>query len=103
MATPEQVKAAANKIKDACKELSRLKGWSGFQGMLKCVPKVVEDVEAAGQVLGIKGADKKRLAIDIICGLVPDSWVPDWVLAPILSWAIDKAVVALKAKLAKKP
>ncbi len=103
-----QVKLDADKLKEIAVGLvancratwPELKGARGVGGMLSLVPKVVGLVEKTGKDVGMIGSDKKELAIQIICDLVPDAWVPDWVLAPILGWAIDKAVAALKSRLA---
>jgi len=103
-----QVKLDADKLKAIAQGLCltcrttwpEVKGASGIAGMMALIPKVVGLVEKTGKDVGMIGSDKKELAVQIICDLVPDAWVPDWILAPILSWAIEKAVVALQSRLA---
>ncbi len=103
-----QVKLDADKLEAIAKGLAvtcrntwpEVRGARGVSGMLALIPKVVGLVEKTGKDVGMVGSDKKELAVQIICDLVPDAWVPDWVLAPILGWAIEKAVAALKSKLA---
>lgn len=97
----DKLKAIAQGLVVTCREKwPEVRGARGVSGMLSLIPKVVGLVDKTGKDVGMIGSDKKELAIQIICDLVPDSWVPDWVLAPILGWAIEKAVAALKSRLA---
>lgn len=98
MATSAQIEAAEGRIKGVIKELSRLKGWSGVWGLAKMAPAVVDEVESAGAELGIRGAEKKAMALDILCYAVPDAWLPDSVVRWLGDWAIESAVRALKAR-----
>ena len=105
MANPEQLEVAAKRIKEAVNKLRGVKGWnwSGLKGLLACAPYVVKETQEVGAELGLAGGEKKELAIDVILWIVPDAWAPDWVLRPILGWAIEKAVAVLKARFEKKP
>lgn len=94
----DKVKAAFARVKKAVEPLQALKGWSGVLGFFKLAPHVVEEVEAAGKDLGLMGADKKQIAVDVILDLIPDAWAPDWLLEPLVNWAIERAVTELQRK-----
>lgn len=103
-----QVKMDADKLKSiadglvaTCKATwPEVMAARGIMGMAALAPKVVSMVEKTAGDLNLISSDKKALAVQIICNLVPDTWVPDWVLAPIVSWIIERAVSALQTKLA---
>lgn len=94
----DKVKAAYQRVRKAVEPLKALKGWSGVLGFFKAAPHVVEEVEEAGKDLGLMGADKKQVAVDFILDLIPDSWAPDWILEPLVNWAIERAVAELQRR-----
>lgn len=94
----DKVKAAYQRVRKAIAPLQSLKGWSGVLGFFKAAPHVVEEVEAAGKELGLMGADKKAIAVDVILDLIPDSWVPDWAIAPLVRWLVERAVSELQRR-----
>ena len=79
-----------------------MKGIKGVRGAIKAAPAVVARVQTIGDKLKLLGTDKKAIAVNAILGLIPDTWVPDWLIRPFISWAIEKAVKALKKRLFKK-
>ena len=100
--TPEQVQSAAAKVLAKVREVNlRARGSVGLLGLVDCAKWVVHAVEEVGAEVGALGPDKKDIAVKAVLALVPDAWCPDWILEPLVSWAIEKAVAALKAKLAK--
>jgi hypothetical protein len=103
MGQVDKIKKAYEIVKAAVEPLKRLKGWSGVGGLIKCAPHVVEELEKAGAALELSGADKKTVAVQLVLELVPDAWAPDWVLEPIVSWAIEKAVAVLKKRQSPDP
>lgn len=82
----EQVKAAADE----------LKGARGVAGVLFAVPSIVRHVQILGDEYKLVGEDKKELATEAVLYLIPDRWCPDWILRPMVSWAIEKAVAEVK-------
>lgn len=81
------------KTAEECRVLwPELKNTKGLMGALSLAGKVAKKVEEVGKAVGLIGEDKKAIAIQIICDLVPDTWVPDSVLDMLLGWAIDRAV-----------
>jgi len=79
-----------------------IKAIQSVRGAFKVAPVVVERVERIGQQVGLFGTDKKAIAVEAILAIIPDSWVPDWLLRPVIGWAIEKAVKVLNAKLEKR-
>lgn len=75
-----------------------IRGARGIPGLLFAAPKVVEHVEILGEELGLIGEDKKALAVQAVLDLVPDRWIPDWVLEPIVGWAVERGVLELKKR-----
>lgn len=91
--------SVADELRKTAKEI---KAARGVAGAVALVPVVIARVEKLGKELNLSGADKKECAIAIICKLVPDRVIPDWALAWVLGWAIEKALPALRAKLLGK-
>lgn len=79
-------------------EKDKLVGWAGVK---KCVPWVVREVEKAADEVGLFASEKQEVAVQAILVLVPDRWVPDWLIEPFVRWAIDAAVEAMKKDAAK--
>lgn len=91
----EIAKKVVAAVKDkAAKEPGGLKG---LDGVRKCVPWVVKAVEKAAVEAGLLGPQKQEVAVQAVLALVPDRWIPDWILDPIVRWIIDKAVEVIKA------
>lgn len=104
MATKEELREAADKIKGVLLELrAGIRGASGFgkvKALYELVPDVVDEVEAVAEKLQIKGADKKALALDALFAAIRlPWWLPESVLRPILGALIDAAVAKLKQRL----
>ena len=101
------IKALAKKsieeVRGAAQELSRVKGWnlSGLQGLIRCAPLVVKRVETIGAQEGIKGADKRDLAIEILLQLIPLPWWARMIASSILPVLIDMMVETFKDKFGK--
>ena len=98
MVDKDKLRAVYKRILDVGASLKKLKGWSGVLGFFRAIPWVVDRVEVEAKELNIKGTSKKELAIDILVLLIPDTWLPDWVLRPLLSYLINKAVEKLNEK-----
>lgn len=97
---PDKLKAIVQSVVgDVKAEVAELRGARGFFAILKAVPHVVARVEKIGADLKLIGEDKKAVAVAAVCALVPDSWLPDSVVAFIASFAIERALPAIKAKL----
>lgn len=75
----------------ATKDLKRARG---VIGLYKLLPTLVDHVEAVGAELKLLGEDKKAIAVEAILAAVPDRWAPDWILRPVVAWAIERAVSA---------
>lgn len=93
-ALQEAIKRVAGAVTGAHGELRRISG--GIRGVLGVAPDVVKHVEALGKERGLLGADKKKIAVEVVLMLVPDAWCPDWALRPIVGWAVERAVAVLK-------
>ncbi len=76
-------------------------GLSGLAGMKRCAPWVVKAVEKVGIEAGLLGEDKQQIAVQAILDIVPDRWVPDWMIEPVARWVVDRAVISIKADAAK--
>ena len=99
---PKALKDLAAKIIAEIKATSvDIKGMRGLRGAFALAPRVVAKIEEVRKIAGLTGAQSRDIAISVILELVPDQWLPDWVLAPLLSWAIGKAVDLMKSKLKK--
>lgn len=94
----EQVKSA---LIEAKSEFKDAKGWLGkIKALIHIAPEAVDQVEAVSQKLGIKGADKKQLAIDCLLAVVRlPWWAPEAAVRPILGLLIDSIVGALNKHL----
>lgn len=100
---PAKLKAIADAIvMEARGVVVDARSAKGILGALAVAPKIVERVENVGADLKLLGSDKKEIAVQAVLALVPDRWVPDWVLAPFVAWAIERAVAALKERLGPK-
>lgn len=71
---------------------------SGPRAVLAAIPAVVRKVEEVGARLGLKGADKKALALDILFALLPPLpwWLPESVLRFYAGILIERAVSLIK-------
>lgn len=84
-------------VADVRAAAGELQGAAGIGGLFKAADKVVAAVEDIGAELQLLGSDKKEIAVAAICLLVPDQWAPDWLVALIAGWAIERALPALQA------
>lgn len=89
----EVAKRVVDEVKDKAAKEGGLKGWAGVK---KCAPWVVKAVEKAAVAEGLLGPEKQAIAVQAILELVPDRWVPDWLIEPFVAWAVDKAVELIK-------
>ena len=104
MATPEQIKTALDGMKSSIDLIAGLKKQRGFFNCLKAVVSiigpVIRRVEDLANGLGIRGADKRSLAVDIIMFLLTplmSAWTP-WVralVATVVPYVVDAAVGAV--------
>ena len=89
-----------NKLKQLYAEVRRAKG---VFGLLRIVPLVVSEVETFSKEHGLKGLDKKNLAIETALLLIPlPRWLRRSLVVMLLDWGIERAVAQLN-KLLKKP
>lgn len=96
----ESIKSAKN----AAEEYSRLKGWNlnSLKGLICTTKVVVKHAEEIGLREGLQGADKKKLAVELILKIVKlPWWMPQGIVREILDAAIDIIVDALKDKFKK--
>lgn len=107
--TKEVLDKAVAEMKEGCSEIKAALNSRGpfkiLAAIIKAVPSVVEHVEKIGKALGIKGADKKKFALDIIMVLIGPKlpWWAKWIpIRAILGAAIDMIVELLNKKLGKK-
>lgn len=94
----EFAKRVIAEVQAKVKSEGGLKGWAGVK---KCAPWVVKAVEKIGIESGLLGVDKQAIAVQVILNLVPDRWVPDWLIEPLVCWVVDRAVVSIRADAAK--
>lgn len=86
-------------VKEVVEKLKTLRGWN--MGSLKAaydmLPEVAKKVEVIGRLRGLKGSEKKELAIELVTRLRPAPfWLPTPLYRMILGWAVDSIVAALK-------
>ncbi len=105
MTTSENIKSIAAKsiteVRAAVQRLSRVKGFNlaGFAGLRAAAPEVVGHVEAIAKQEGLRGADKKELAIELVLQLVHlPAWCPEFVARWVLGQAIEAAVAAINRR-----
>lgn len=97
---PEKLQEAVKRVTDEVRGASLdLRGLKGLSGAWAVVPRVIERVEKLGAELGLIGEDKKAAALEAILLLIPDRWAPDWLLRPLLGWAIERALPLLRKRL----
>lgn len=73
-----------------------VKGARGVLGIFKLLPKAVELIEKAKADHKLLGADAKEIAVAAVLLAVPDRWVPDEWIRPLVSWGIERAYQAYK-------
>lgn len=102
MSTKENIKRIAAKsigeVRAAAEKLSRVKGFNlaGLAALGAIAPEVVKHVEAIANQEGLRGADKKELAIELVLQLVHlPAWCPEFVARWVLGRAIEAAVAAI--------
>lgn len=59
------------------------------KALIKVVPEAVALAEKIGKDLGIRGADKKALVVDVLNALIPWPW---WIPASIRGAMLDAAI-----------
>lgn len=91
----EQASAVIELIR---KTVGDLKSSRGLLAILRLVPDIVKSVESASKQYGIKGADKKALAVEVALNLVPLPW---WLPKPLLKLVLDYAIEAAVGELNK--
>lgn len=73
-----------------------LRAMRGLKGFAKIAPKVIREVEDIGRLKGFKGADKKRMATEVILALIPVEnwpwWMPKFLARYFIGRAIEAAV-----------
>ena len=91
-------------FEEAKKDLADLRGvHGGAPSLARALGRICARVEKAGLAAGLKGADKRELAIEAALlaleKFVPAGWLA-WVPAPArrfaLGWMIDRTVAAFK-------
>ena len=98
MATKEEILAAIETIKTELLEAKKeLQDAGGFLGKLKVLmhlaPEAVDQVEAISAKLGLRGADKKQLAIDALLAVVAlPWWLPEAAVRAMLGVLVDSLV-----------
>ena len=97
---PEKLQEAVKRVVEEVKGASLdIRGLRGLTGAWALVPRVIERVEKLAIELGMLGEDKKAAAVEAILLLVPDRWIPDWLLRPLIGWAIEQALPLLRKRL----
>lgn len=92
----ELVKVGIQKIWTEVKDVKSI--WQAA----KCAPAVVSQVEEIGKTEGLKGSDKKALAVEMILSFVKlPMWLPRPFAVYILGMVVEKALAAVKAIKAK--
>ena len=97
---PEKLQEAVKRVVEEVKGASLdIRGLRGLTGAWALVPRVIERVEKLALELGMLGEDKKSAAVEAILLLVPDRWIPDLLLRPLIGWAIEQALPLLRKRL----
>lgn len=94
----EQIKSA---LIEAKAEFKEAQGWLGkIKALMHIAPEAVDQVEAVSAKLGIKGADKKQLAIDCLLAVVKlPWWIPEAAARSLLGILIDSVVATMNKHL----
>src|SRR3990167_1290083 len=97
---PEKLQEAVKRVVEEVKGASLdIRGLRGLTGAWALVPRVIERVEKLALELGMLGEDKKSAAVEAILLLVPDRWIPDLLLRPLIGCAIEQALPLLRKRL----
>ena len=97
---PEKLQEAVKRVVEEVKGASLdIRGLRGLTGAWALVPRVIERVEKLAIELGMLGEHKKAAAVEAILLLVPDRWIPDLLLRPLIGWAIEQALPLLRKRL----
>jgi hypothetical protein len=96
--TKETLDKLVGKVKDLVVDARKLKGfWAVLRGLPALGQAAARVVEDASRELGIKGADKKELALDIVFAYVElPWWIPEATARYLAGRAIEAGVRALK-------
>ena len=86
-AKAQELLAKLETVKEKFKDVASLKD------ALAAIPDVISLVEAEASDLA--GADKKKLAVEVLNGLVDIPFVPESVEGMLIGWAIDAVIAAL--------
>ena len=94
MASKDEVLKAISELKSLYQNLRKAQG---IKGLADVLPYAIDKVEQVSKNLGIKGADKKELALDILFALVKLPWyIPKGLARRVASHAIDATIAAIK-------
>ena len=99
--TREVLKEAIADLKASVVEF---KSARGVLAILRLMPAIVHKVEAIGEKTGIRGADKKELALSILFVFLPNPlpwYLPESLIRLYAGMLIEKAVTELKKILEK--
>ncbi|MFA5162081.1 MAG: hypothetical protein WC421_07530 [Elusimicrobiales bacterium] len=94
--------AKAKELLDGLGELKgKIKAVKSLKDAAEAIPDVVKLVEAVGQDEGLKGADKKALAVAVLNALIDIPFLPESIEGMLIGWAIDAVVAALNKLVGK--
>lgn len=84
----------AGAIKTRLRQVAGGFSFKGLKALWDAAPEVVKHVEEIG--VRLPGADKMKLATEILCELVEVWWCPDWAIRKFAPGILEAALKALK-------
>ena len=97
----EVVLKAVKELRDS---VAGLRDARGIMAILAAAPSVVRKVDEVGGRLGLKGPQKKDMALDILCALLPPLpwWLPESILRIYAGMILERALSYIKDPLEPK-
>jgi len=95
MITPEALNKVKEDVNAAIEVFKQNKDWSisSINGKVDVLQTVLVEVEKTAKDLGgMLGADKKKLAVDVINTLIDIPMIPEWGEAILIEYVIDIVV-----------
>ena len=97
-----KVVVEVKEIRDEIEEQSKAKKW--YEVVYTAIPFVVEAVEgfALNYKTDLKGADKKKLAVNLLNQAIDIPYVPEWAEAKLFNFGIELVIKFFNKKFGKK-
>ena len=93
MLTSEEIQASVRRIATEVRAAYvEMRAARGLSGMWRAANLVIHNVEKIAAERKIISLDKKLIAVEAICLLVPDQWVPDSFVRVVAGFLVERAL-----------